>query len=158
LTVVPTPQPLLQLADRSVERGVEVGPAGFGAYGPARGATCDRNVLACLGLAGVVLVVQLDLVADDVAIVSLQASEFLGDVRSVEVGRFDIVTGHNNCRFGVHSGLPGVVGVVLRLRAGIGCLGCRTFDAPQLNLDLGQQRADFGGKTLEIRATIRVRE
>jgi hypothetical protein len=61
--VVGTPQPLLELAGRCVDRGVEVGSAGFRAQRAAGGAADDGDVLVILGLAGVQFVVELDLVA-----------------------------------------------------------------------------------------------
>jgi len=45
---------LLQLGDCGVERGVKVGPAGFGAHGAALAVAEDCDPLARLGLAGIV--------------------------------------------------------------------------------------------------------
>ena len=78
--VVVSSQPRLKLGDGGVERGVKVGPVGFGAYGAALAVAEDCNALACLGLAGIVFVVQFDVVTDHAAVVPLQADQSLCDV------------------------------------------------------------------------------
>jgi hypothetical protein len=72
--VVPS-QLRLQLGDCGVERGVKVGPVGFGAHGAALVMAEDRDPLARLGLAGTIFVVQLDVVTHHVAVVPLQADQ-----------------------------------------------------------------------------------
>jgi hypothetical protein len=52
--VVVSSQLRLQLGDCGVERGVKVGPAGFGAHGAALAVAEDCDPLARLGLAGIV--------------------------------------------------------------------------------------------------------
>jgi hypothetical protein len=78
--VVVSWQPRLQHGDCGVEGGVEIGSAGFGVYGSTFAVTEDCNALACLGLAGIIFVVQLDVVTDHVAVVPLQADQLLRDV------------------------------------------------------------------------------
>lgn len=99
--VVAAPQPGLQLADRGVERGVEVGPAGLGAHGWALARAGDLDPLAGLGLAGVFLVVQFDVVADEVAVVPLEVGQFVGDVHPIVGGHIDVTTRHDNVHYGL---------------------------------------------------------
>ena len=100
--VVVSSQPRLQLGDCGVERGVKIGPAGFGVYGAALAVAEDCNPLACLGLAGIVFVVQFDVVTDHVAVVPLQADQLLCDVQSEVIGHVDVATRHDNFHRGVH--------------------------------------------------------
>jgi hypothetical protein len=98
----------LQLGDCGVERGVKVGPAGFGAHGAALPVAEDCNPLARLGLAGIVFVVKLDVVTDHVAVVPLQADQSLCDVQSEVVGHVDVTARHDNFHRSVHLVLTGL--------------------------------------------------
>jgi hypothetical protein len=109
VTVVVSPQLTLQPADRGIEHGVGVGSVGLGAHAGALATAGDRDSLGRLRLTGVLLVVQLHVIADDVPAEVFEVGQFVGDIRSVMEGHDDIATCHDDVGWDVHHGLPGSV-------------------------------------------------
>jgi hypothetical protein len=107
-TVAAAPQLLLQLADRAIESGAEVGTAGFGVQSAACAATRDRHPVGRLGLAGVQLVVQLDFVPGYTAVVAFEVPQSVGDLLSVE-DDLHVSAGNSDFWFSVDDGLRIVV-------------------------------------------------
>src|SRR5262245_22933846 len=83
-------QPVLQLGYREVERGVEVSRAGLGPDGRAAAHAGDLRPLAVLGLSAVGFVEQLNVEADDLAVVPLQAGQLVLDMHPVMIGNLDV--------------------------------------------------------------------
>src|SRR4051794_29018030 len=83
---------VVQLAGREVEGGVEVGRAGLGADDRTLAAERDLHALAVVGLAGVLLVEELHVDAQDLqlAVEPVERGEFVPDVLSKMLGDFDV--------------------------------------------------------------------
>lgn len=96
VTVMVAPQLTLQPADCGIEYGVGVGSTSLGAHGGALATAGDRDPLGRLRLTGVLLVGQLDVIADDVTVEVSEVGQFLGDVRSVMLGYVDVATYHDD--------------------------------------------------------------
>ena|SRR5690242_10386797 len=111
--VAATPQLLLQLTDRAIEGGAEIGTIGFGVEGAALATTGDRHPVGRLGLAGVQLVVQLDLIPGHAAVVAFEVTQPVSDLLSVEGEHLHVAAGNSDFRFSVDDGLRIIVDIVL---------------------------------------------
>src|SRR5690348_9602792 len=104
-TVLDATQPVLQLVDRRLERGVEAVGAGLrsGYRTPAAGG--DLDALTGFALPPVGCVLELDIEKVDGAIEPLEAGEFLRDVQTVMIGDFYVAALEYNigggCRWGL---------------------------------------------------------
>jgi len=99
--VVAATKRLLQLPDRGVEHGAKIGSARLGAHRRTRAPAGDLHSLAYLGQAGIVLVIEHDVIADDAAdvtAVALEAGKLLGDVHPVVGGYLEVASRHHDVR------------------------------------------------------------
>jgi hypothetical protein len=99
----------------TVKGGAEVGPAAVSVHRAAGAAAGDRHPVGRLGLAGVQLVVQLDLVPGHPAVVAFEVAQPVGHLFSVGLAHFHVAACHHDYQFGADDGLRRVVGAGLVL-------------------------------------------
>jgi hypothetical protein len=91
-----SPEARLEFIGGGIQRGIEIGGAGFGTnHGPSR-LTRDLHVLAGAGLPAIGFVLQLDIDPDHFVVEPLYFAEFLRNVLPVMIRYLNVPSTHDN--------------------------------------------------------------